>query len=190
MAQIKSARIRIRCKKLHESEMRARNMKSIEWPLHDCIFKLCSVQDFKEACNKFLTEIKIFLIKTPIRVDNEDERQVILEKYHCDELYGAHSGQKKMYAKMRQYFYWPKITKDIRKKIQACERCKLSKPTRINREYLVKTYTPQKPFDIIQIDTVGPLQQSRNGFKYAVTLQCELTKYLVIVCTEKNYANY
>ncbi|RYE25800.1 MAG: hypothetical protein EOP45_04435 [Sphingobacteriaceae bacterium] len=166
-----------------EKQMRARNMKSIEWPLHDCIFNLCSVEDFKTACNQFLNEIEIFLIKTPKRVDSSDEQESILKKFHCDELYGAHSGQKKMNAKIRSHFYWRNLSKDIAKFINNCQRCKLAKPTIKNQEQLVETYTPQKPFDLVQIDTIGPLQESKFGNKYAVTIQCELTKYLVTIPT-------
>lgn len=75
------------------------------------------------------------------------------------------------------------MSRDIKNKIKNCQKCKLAKPTRINREYLHKTSTPQKPFNLIQIDTIGPLQKSKNGFKYAVLLQSELTKYLMIVPT-------
>lgn len=155
----------------------------IEWPLHDCIFKLCSVNNFKYACNEYLNEVTVAIIKTPTKITNEEERVKILDKYHCDELYGAHSGQKKMREKICQNFYWKNMTRDIKNKIKNCQKCRLAKPTRINRECLEKTNTPQKPFDLVQIDTVGPLQQSQNGFKYAVTMQCELTKYLVIIPT-------
>lgn len=174
-----------------ENKLRAIQMKEdnnakfevIEWPLHDCIFKLCSVSDFKYACNEYLKNIKVALIKTPELIENEEEKMKILDKYHSDELYGAHCGQKKMHAKIKENFFWKKMTRDIRNKVKNCQKCKLAKPTKINREFLNKTSTPQKPFDMVQIDTVGPLQQSKNGYKYAVTLQCELTKYLMILPT-------
>lgn len=166
-----------------EREACANNFKIIEWPLHDCIFKICSVDDFKYACNEYLNKLVIALIKVPVEVTDENEKAQILEKYHCDELYGAHSSQRKMYGKISQNYYWRKMHKDIGNKILACNKCKLAKPSRTNREFLKHTKTPQKPFDLVQIDTIGPLQQSNHGHKYAVTLQCELTKYLMIVPT-------
>lgn len=125
----------------------------------------------------------VFLVKTPKRVELDCEKDEILKKFHTDELYGAHSGQRKMYAKIRAHFYWPNMTKDISKYVASCHRCKLAKPSQRNKEELVITDTPQKPFDLVQIDTIGPLQESKNGNKYAVTLQCELTKYLVTIPT-------
>lgn len=43
------------------------------------------------------------------------------------------------------------------------------------------TPTPQKAFDIVGIDTIGPFMMTPQGNIYAVTLQCELTKYVVII---------
>lgn len=45
------------------------------------------------------------------------------------------------------------------------------------KEPMVLTKTPCRSFEIIQIDTVGPLKSS-SEFKYILTLQCELTKYI------------
>lgn len=44
---------------------------------------------------------------------------------------------------------------------------------------MVITPTPQQPFDIVSIDTIGPFTKSENNNAYAVTIQCELTKYVV-----------
>lgn len=43
------------------------------------------------------------------------------------------------------------------------------------------TKTPLKPLDLVQIDTIGPIPKSHNGFQYAVTLIDELTKFLEII---------
>jgi len=39
------------------------------------------------------------------------------------------------------------------------------------------------------VDTVGPLPKSENGNKYAVTLICDLTKYLVAIPIANKSAN-
>jgi hypothetical protein len=49
-----------------------------------------------------------------------------------------------------------------------------------NKENLVITETPLQTFDQLQIDTYGPLLTSNNGFKYILTSQCELSKYLIL----------
>lgn len=40
------------------------------------------------------------------------------------------------------------------------------------------TETPVCPFDIVQIDTIGPMQKSVDGFQYAPTIVDELSKHL------------
>ena len=42
------------------------------------------------------------------------------------------------------------------------------------------TETPTRSFNTVVIDTVGPIRPT-NNFRYILTMQCELTKY-VIAC--------
>jgi len=43
------------------------------------------------------------------------------------------------------------------------------------------TDIPINAFDRVIIDTIGPLPKLDNGNEYAVTLICDLTKYLVAI---------
>jgi IS30 family transposase len=52
---------------------------------------------------------------------------------------------------------------------------------------MVTTTTPQ-PFDVISIDTVGPLPKTRNDNRYCITIQCDLTKYVVIIPVQNKEA--
>lgn len=46
------------------------------------------------------------------------------------------------------------------------------------REELVITPTPVKPFDVVIIDLIGKLPTPMSGHCFAVTIICDLTKYL------------
>lgn len=164
-----------------QTQTSSMNIKSIEWPLHDIIFKFCSITDFKSASNRLLNNLQIILIQTPITVENKDERQQIIAKFHCDELYGGHSGKKKLFAKLKSHYYWKNMYRDITNFIENCHTCKLSKPNRKTKEELVLTPTPCKPFEIVQIDTIGPMTKSNSGNQYAVTILDEMSKWLVII---------
>lgn len=50
-----------------------------------------------------------------------------------------------------------------------------------HKEKLSITPTPQSAFDIVLVDTIGPLPKSTHGNVYAVTLICDLTKFLVTI---------
>lgn len=115
----------------------------------------------------------------PKIVTQKKEQTDLMTKFHSDKLIGGHCGQKKLYAKLRNHYYWKGMTKDVAKFVADCNNCQINKPKPYNKEPLVLTPTPQKPFDIIILDTIGSLTKSNNGNQYAVTIMCDLTKYLV-----------
>ena len=81
------------------------------------------------------------------------------------------------------------MRKDIIKFVKNCDLCGKNK-VKINvKEPITITKTPQKPLDRVVIDTVGPLPVSSNGYRYLLTMICDLTKYLVIVPLVDKTAN-
>lgn len=164
-------------------------LTKIQWPLNDDVFTMCSLNDFKRACNEFLTNLQIILINSPKFIDNEVEKNSILSQYHDDPLYGGHCGQKKLYAKIRSNFYWRNLTKDIAKYVKNCQKCQVNKPKRKNVEHMEITPTPQRPFDVVIIDTVGPLPTTIQHHRYALTMICDFSKYLVTVPLRTKTAN-
>ena len=50
-----------------------------------------------------------------------------------------------------------------------------------SKEPMLITKTPQKPFDIVVIDTIGPLPVTSNRYRYILTIICDQTKYLLLV---------
>lgn len=164
-----------------ENLVNAHNFEQLEWPLYDKIFEFCTLNDFKTTANNVLKTLQVVLTKKPIRITNSQQKADLISKYHTDELYGGHCGQKKLYAKLRANFYWRNMAKDVSKFVRNCETCKLSNPNPKTKTPLLLTKTPCKPFDIIQIDTIGPLPKSNNDNVYAVTLIDEMTKWLNII---------
>lgn len=59
--------------------------------------------------------------------------------------------------------------------------CLRNKPKNQTKEKMVITETPQKPFDVVVIDTIGPLRESESKNLYALTIICDLSKYLIMV---------
>lgn len=169
-------------------EARKFNINIIEWPLHDIIFNMCTIQEFKKTSNNILKHLQIKLIQTPTIVENKQMRENLLNKFHTDELYGGHCGSKKLYAKIKDQFYWRNMTRDIANLVKNCHICKLSKPNQKTKESLEITKTPQKPFELLQIDTIGPLPKSNSGKQYAITIIDEMSKFLVIIPIENKTA--
>jgi len=81
------------------------------------------------------------------------------------------------------------MTRDITEYIRKCQKCQIAKITKHNKTPLIITDTPISAFDRVIVDTIGPLPKSENGNEYAVTLICDLTKYLVAIPVPNKNAN-
>lgn len=155
--------------------------KLLNWPLNDTIFEFIDVNQFKQACNEVLKNLRIVLFTNPLTVTDNDEKQKFIAKYHDDPLSGGHLSRNKIYARLREMYYRKGMSKDIVKYVKNCEKCLLNKIRSATREPMQPTPTPQRPFDCVIVDTIGPLQNPNDGNKYAVTLICDLNKYLIAV---------
>lgn len=168
-------------KVLSRLEIAAGNCKcnELKLPMDDHIFSIIPVSEFKKACNVVLRKLRILLYSNPQIVTDNIEKSRIIDRYHNDPIAGGHFGRNKLHARLRELYYWRGMSKDIAKYIKNCPKCILNKVKSSTREPMHLTPTPQKPFDVIIVDTIGPLQVSDSGNKYAVTMICDLTKYLI-----------
>lgn len=157
------------------------NIVILQWPMYDSIFNFYSHEELISAGITILSTLKILLTRPQTRVYDESEKLNLMRKYHENPYLGGHFGKKQVYAKIRHEYYWPEMTKDIAKFVQACPKCQVNKVKVSNKEEMVITEAPQKPFDIVVIDTIGPLTKSNNGNQYAITIICDLTKYLITI---------
>lgn len=156
-------------------------INKLKWPMNDKIFTRVTVETFKQACHETLKTLSISLIKPIKIIENEREKKELIKLNHDDPLNGGHKGQKKLLASLRTKYKWKKMEKDVAAYTNQCKKCKLNKIQSHTREAMVLTPTPQKPFDTIIVDTIGPLQKTEEGYEYAVTAICDLSKYLVTV---------
>ena len=131
---------------------------------------------------------KCFLIKDDLlykTVKNVDllvlpEKEALEVSEYCHRLKG-HLGSKKLHNFLKTYFYaknWDKICLKITTKCSDCiavkHQSKLigEKPKILDVEIT--------PFTKVYFDLVDFGDQSKNGFRYGVSYQCELTRYLDI----------
>lgn len=145
----------------------------------DILFSLINARKIKEVATKILKNVTIRVIPSPEKVTNREKQLELVKQFHDDLVVGGHPGQKRLRAKLCQRYAWKGIQKDIAKFVRECEKCLLNKIKIGSKEPLVITETPAKPFDKIIVDTIGPLPVSEAGNKYAVTIICDLTKYVI-----------
>lgn len=146
---------------------------------NDIIFNYFTAQEFKNVATNILNSLVIIVNEPPKLIKDKEQQRLLLEKFHNDLIIGGHPGQKRLYSKLRQVYYWKDMHKHVAKFVKSCEKCLLNKIKIGNREPLAITKTPHKPFDRIVIDTIGPQTVSETGNQYALTIICDLTKYVI-----------
>lgn len=148
---------------------------------NDILLRKSGITLFKETGNKILKNLSIAITQTPQSVSNRHKQQDLLNLYHNNPVFGGHVGKKRLYYKLRQHYYWKKMMRDVATFTNSCLQCQQNKVTRHVKLPMCITDTPGRPFEKISIDTIGPLPITENGNIYALTINCNLTKYFIAV---------
>lgn len=112
---------------------------------------------------------------------SQEQKYAILREAHATPL-GAHMGMNRTYHKLKLYTDWPGMKKDVEEYIQKCESCQKNKITQVTTKLpLQLTTTPDTIMQKVNIDVVGPINVSANQNRCILTMQDDLTKYLVAV---------
>jgi transposase InsO family protein len=120
------------------------------------------------------------LMCTKIIVADAYEQQRLISEYH-NSLVGGHLGIKKCTLKMGERYQWKGMARQIKKYIRKCPDCQKNKHGKNTRMPLQIFTTPKKPFDVIAIDIVGPMPTTANDNKYFLSVQCNFSKYIVLI---------
>lgn len=112
--------------------------------------------------NKFsnLSHLINLKITKVTKIDKNDKSPV---KYHYESLQGGHTGITRTLLKIKRFYYWPGIRKNITKYVKHYEKCQRAKVTTHTKAPMIVTQTPITAFDTVLIDTVGPLPRSVLG---------------------------
>lgn len=122
-------------------------------------------------------QIKILIYCEPVKVYNQQTQTEIIKEFH-NSIHGGHLGVRKTTLKLKQRFIWKNMNKMVKKYILNCPHCKLNKLTKHTREKLILTNTPGTSFETVSLDTVG-VRRIADKYRYILTIQCDLTKYIV-----------
>lgn len=122
------------------------------------------------------------MYKAPLKIENKTSMENILKEYH-DSPIGGHTGIKRMINKKKQKYVWKNMRQIVKKYVNNCKTCTRNKQIRHTKQRLTITDTPFSAFEVLSIDTVGPLRIS-NSHKYILTIQCDLSKYLIALAME------
>jgi hypothetical protein len=108
----------------------------------------------------------------------ESLREKILFRYHDDPLAG-HLGTKKTVGRIRCRYYWPGMVKDIKAYVKQCAICEKRKALGSSKAPLVPITPPDKPWQLMAMDIVGPLDVTENGNTYILVMGEYSTRYMI-----------
>jgi hypothetical protein len=131
----------------------------------------------RRAAERFLLKDgQLYRKDTPPRrvLGLPDDRRRALHDAH-DEHWGGHRGQQSTYAKLKDRFWWPKMSVDVRRYVESCEICqKFSKMK--NRDALVAS-TP-KGLNHTWVFDLVKMPKSAEGHCYAAIAREETCNWV------------
>lgn len=170
----------IKCLQIIDKMANETNIKTLAIKNNDTIFELIPQEVFKQTCNAILKTVTIILYEPSKIINDEETIQKLISENH-DTPTGGHIGTCRLLKRLRSKYYWFNMKRTIAEYIKRCEKCIQNKHRTKTNETFIQTTTPTKSFDLISIDTIGPLTKSKLGNRYALTVQCDLSKYIIIV---------
>lgn len=111
--------------------------------------------------------------------DYTDKKKIIAE-CHGTNL-SSHFGEFKTIHRVKEHREWENLEEDVKNYIRNCKICQKFKAVR-NRTLApaIVPELPEKPFEKVALDMFGPLQKSRSGHEYILSIQDCLTKYIIL----------
>ena len=153
----------------------------------DCLSRINVLQranDESRSKNESLTEAELTEEEPEGENENfteteptEEEKIIIFKELH-DGPFGGHMGITKTIKRIKRYFYWKTLERDVKEYIQKCQICQKMKRGYIVKPPLQITNTPEQPFDTISCDVVGPLTLTERSNIHVLTVQDHFTKFL------------
>lgn len=93
----------------------------------------------------------------------------------------AHCGIAKTLAKLRRFYYWPKMAVDVQRHIGACIVCKETKaPNVALRPFMGEQFTTERPFEQLYIDLLGPYPRSKSGNVFILIVLDHFSKFVLL----------
>ena len=104
------------------------------------------------------------------------EKYQIINLYHNDD---GHFGINKTYKRISLHYYWPNMFNNIKNFINQCDGCQRVKVDRRRSFGFYSIFKISHPWERVELDFVGLLPGSKNGYSYILFCCDYLTKFVV-----------
>ena len=103
-------------------------------------------------------------------------RKEVLSALHSG-IAGGHFGEDKTLGKLKERFYWPGHTEDVRSWCQTCSICAARKSPAPRNKAKLESIHPGYPLQLVAMDLLGPLPESINKNSYVLVVSDYFTRY-------------
>lgn len=125
-------------------------------------------------------EFTIF-IDNLIHLTDKDEIERVISETHNSLTGTSHQGIKRTILKLKEIYCWKHMKKDISNYIKKCEICQKNKMYRNIREPLTITTTSKTVNEKVLMDVIGPFNETEKGYNCILTMQDDLSTYMMAV---------
>jgi hypothetical protein len=116
-------------------------------------------------------------------------RETILHDNHEAPIAG-HPGRLKTYSNIARTYYWPGMSKDIKKHVQECDACQRTKKSHFPPAGMLQPMPiPHRPWSSLGMDLLGPLPESNRGHNMILVVIDRLTKMAHFIPTTHRYTS-
>lgn len=93
---------------------------------------------------------------------------------------GGHQGEARTIHKVAQRYFWPGMNQNIKAYVRSCLSCQINKSqTGLTPRPFMPISPPERPFQMVGVDHVGPLTLTQRGNKFMIVVVDYLTKWII-----------
>ncbi len=101
----------------------------------------------------------------------------------------AHVSAPKTQQLIQNNFWWPQMASDIQRWCDTCIVCATINQGKPGRKKLCRPESPKGPWELLQLDFIGPLPSAKGGYRYCLVTIDKFSKWVEAIPTRNNSAN-
>jgi hypothetical protein len=108
----------------------------------------------------------------------------LMREAHESPLETAHASAERMWTKLRELYFWPRMRKDLQRFCDSCDICQKTKARNFkNYGFLRPHDIPTAPYESVSLDLIGPLPLSEDRYSAILVVADRLTKHAQFIPT-------
>jgi transposase InsO family protein len=101
--------------------------------------------------------------------------------FHAHPQEGAHLGEAKTHARLREHFYWPGMALTIRRHVLECRDCQLAKKEKGRKAGWLKPILMRQVRAQLSVDLLDAMETTPNGNRYIIVMTDACSGYLMAI---------